>query len=50
MWAKEQGLNISFSIWVYIFIRGWSFNECPHKRKAPKTLCASENFKIYNSI
>lgn len=34
MWADDQGLNWSFSIWQYIFIQGWTFNKCPHERKA----------------
>jgi hypothetical protein len=36
MWADEHGMNRSFSIKHYIFNRGWTFNEFPHERKAPK--------------
>jgi hypothetical protein len=34
MWADVLDLNRCFSIKQYIFIQGWTFNECPHERKA----------------
>jgi hypothetical protein len=43
MWADEHRLNLRLSIGLYIFIQGWTFNKCPHERKA---LSVTSHFKM----